>query len=127
MEKSVKTRPQLATPNAIAQVVQTIVASKKPQKIILFGSHVAGKAKWDSDVDLLVIMETDIPPHQRALEIRRLFARLPCPMDLFVYTSAEVEYWKELPSSFIAHILKQGVVVYEREPAAADAGVGQQS
>ncbi len=127
MEKSDKARPQLVTPNAMNRVVQTIVAFKKPQKIVLFGSRAGGKARWDSDVDLLVIMEADAPPHQRALELRRLFARLPCPMDFFVYTPAEVVYWEALPSSFISHILQHGRVLYEREAETADTGEGRHS
>jgi predicted nucleotidyltransferase len=112
------------TPNALSRVVRTIIEAKKPQKIVLFGSHAQGKARWDSDIDLLVVMEAKGPPWQRALEIRRLFKRLPCPIDLFVYTPSEVEYWQDLSSSFIAHMLKHGVVLYEREPEAADSGMG---
>jgi predicted nucleotidyltransferase len=125
MEKSTKTRPQLVMPNAIDRVVETIVEAKRPQKIVLFGSHAEGKARWDSDMDLLVIMEAEGPPRQCALEIRRLFKKLPCPMDLFVCTPSEVEYWQDLPSSFISHMLKHGVVLYEREPEATDPGMGQ--
>jgi predicted nucleotidyltransferase len=113
--------------NALMRVVQTIVGAKNPQKIVLFGSHAEGKARWDSDIDLLVVMEAEAPPGQRTLEIRQLFKRLPCPIDLFVYTPSEVEYWQALPSSFIAHMLKHGVVLYEREPETADSGMGQQS
>jgi predicted nucleotidyltransferase len=112
-------------PNAIARIVETIVEAKRPQKLVLFGSHAEGKARWDSDIDLLVVMEAEGPPRQRAFEIRRLFKKLPCPMDLVVCTPSEVEYWQDLPSSFISHMLKHGVVLYEREPEATDPGMGQ--
>lgn len=127
MEKSTKIKPQLALSNALEMVVQTVVEAKKPQQIVLFGSHADGKARWDSDIDLLVVMETEGTRLQRALEIRRLFKKLPCPMDIFVCTPAEVEYWQDLPSSFISHMLKHGVVLYAREPEAADPGMGDQS
>ena len=123
MEKSIKTKPQLVMPNAIDRVVQTIVNAKKPLKIVLFGSQAQGKSRWDSDIDLLVVMEAEGLPRQRALEVRRLFKKLPCPMDLFVCTPSEVAYWQDLPSSFISHILKHGVVLYEREPEAADSSL----
>jgi predicted nucleotidyltransferase len=112
--------------HAIDRVVQTIVEAKRPHKIVLFGSHAEGKARWDSDIDLLVVMEDKGSPRQRALEIRRLFKKLPCPMDLFVCTPSEVEYWQDLPSSFISHMLKHGVVLYEREPETADRSLNQQ-
>ncbi len=29
-----------------------------PRRIILFGSHARGEARWDSDVDLLVVLDS---------------------------------------------------------------------
>jgi len=40
----------------ISEVVAEIVESFHPEKIILFGSHVWGKPKEWSDIDILVIM-----------------------------------------------------------------------
>jgi len=127
MEKLQKTTPQLVTPNALETIVHTIVEAKKPHKIILFGSHAEGKARWDSDIDLMVIMEAEGSLQQRAFEIRRLFKRLPCPMDVFVCTPAEVTYWQDVPSSFISHMLRHGTVLYEREPKTAHPGMGEHS
>ncbi len=40
----------------LAQMVERIVKRFTPEKVILFGSHAAGRAGLDSDVDLLVVM-----------------------------------------------------------------------
>jgi predicted nucleotidyltransferase len=47
------------TLQAIREIVQQIVERFRPQKVILFGSYAQGKPTPDSDVDLLVVMETN--------------------------------------------------------------------
>ncbi len=44
---------------ALPLAVERIVQELHPEKIILFGSYANGNPTPDSDVDLLVIMETD--------------------------------------------------------------------
>jgi predicted nucleotidyltransferase len=109
----------------ITDVVDTIVRARHPERIILFGSHADGTNAWDSDLDLLIVTETDLPPVDRVLEIRRVFKQAPCPLDIQVYTPAELEYWKEIPSSFVHQILTQGRTLYERTPGNSGAAVGQ--
>ena len=43
----------------IQKVVQQIVEHFNPQKVFLFGSYANGNPTEDSDVDLLVVMDTD--------------------------------------------------------------------
>ena len=82
----VKTRISLET---IRKVIEPIVAQFHPQKVILFGSHAYGESTKDSDVDLLVVMETgESPLHVAA----RIVASLehPFPLDIIVRTPAEL-------------------------------------
>ena len=44
----------------IQQVVQRIADNYRPDKIILFGSYAEGTANDDSDIDLLIIKETNV-------------------------------------------------------------------
>ncbi|MCX7661924.1 MAG: nucleotidyltransferase domain-containing protein [Candidatus Omnitrophica bacterium] len=55
----------------IKTYAQKIRERFKPEKIILFGSYAYGKPKKDSDVDLLVIMNTKLKPLEQAVIIRR--------------------------------------------------------
>jgi predicted nucleotidyltransferase len=48
-------------PDVIQSVVDHIVQTFEPEKIILFGSYAYGEPKPGSDVDLLVVMKTDRP------------------------------------------------------------------
>ena len=55
-----------------------------------FGSYARGDAGFGSDLDLLVIVETDRRPFtERGLDWRT--ETLPVPVDLLIYTAAEWE------------------------------------
>ncbi len=67
-------------------------------------------------------MDTDVSFVDRALEIRNLFDKVPCPLDIVVYTPEEVAYWREVPSSFVHKIFAEGYVVYDRATEESDRG-----
>ena len=112
------------TQEIIDHVVDVIVQARHPDLVVLFGSCARGDYGWDSDLDLFLVMQTDLPPTERALEVRRLFDRLPCPMDIVVYTPTELAYWRDIPSSFVHQVLSQGVTLYERASKGIGATVG---
>ena len=56
---------------AIQSVVDQIVSGFHPQRIILFGSYAYGTPKPESDVDLLVVMETSLSETAQAVQIYR--------------------------------------------------------
>jgi len=83
-----------------------------PQRIILFGSYASGKAREDSDVDLLIEMEHAGSGLRTAAEIiRRL--KPSFGLDLIIRSEREITSRLEQADSFISDILKHGRVVYE--------------
>lgn len=98
----------------VDQVVETIAGGFDPERIILFGSAANGEWPPGSDLDLLVVMHTDLPRHRRAVPIKLLFSPYPCAMDILVYTPAEVERWTGTTNHIITEALQTGRVVYER-------------
>lgn len=94
--------------------VERLVAALNPYKIILFGSYAYGQPTPDSDVDLLVVMETDLPPIERARQVMRLLRPRRFPVDVVVKTPAEVESGLQQGSPFLREALEKGVVLYER-------------
>ena len=110
-ETTKKTNPTLDL------VVETLIRACPLERIVLFGSHATGHGQWDSDLDLLIVWQTDLPPLERVLETRRLLAGIDCPLDIVVYTPGELDYWKQAPSSFASQILAEGITLYERNPA----------
>ena len=54
---------------AIDDVVRQIVARFRPRRIVLFGSYAEGQPRPDSDVDLLVVLETSLRETEQAVQI----------------------------------------------------------
>jgi len=106
---------------AIRAVAKIIVEKFDPEKIILFGSHAYGHPKPWSDVDLLVVMETNLTPRQQRLEISRQFYHRPFSLDIKVRTPADLAWRLEQGDFFLREVVRKGKVLYERP----DSGVGQ--
>ncbi len=99
----------------INEIVARIVLKFNPDKIILFGSYASGTANNDSDVDLLVIQNTDLPRHKRSFDIQKLLIGSMIPMDILVYTNTEFEKEKNEKSSFLNSAIKTSKILYERK------------
>ena len=95
-------------------IVATLVEKYKPEKIILFGSLATGKMHEWSDIDLLIIKETNERPLDRATNIRQKLNYPRIAIDIFAYTPGEVKCLLEEGSQFIQEILEQGRVLYEK-------------
>ncbi|MGC8719532.1 MAG: nucleotidyltransferase domain-containing protein [Thermodesulforhabdaceae bacterium] len=82
----------------------------KVEKISVFGSYSKRKDLF-TDLDILIIMETDKPFLERTKEIYSLLA-LPVDADILCYTPEEFEKLKSRP--FFKEILKGALVLYEK-------------
>ena len=99
----------------IDDILNKIIKGANPDKIILFGSYGKGQPDENSDLDLLIVKDTDLPLHKRGREIRTLIMDAVFPIDILVYTKNELEEAKDLKFSFIYDVLKTGKLVYERK------------
>lgn len=84
------------------------------QCVLLFGSHARGEAGENSDVDLMVIAESNLPRFKRSRELYKLIKPYPFAMDILVYTPQEVERGKRSPVSFVSTALREGKPLYVR-------------
>jgi len=82
------------------------------EKISLFGSYARGKSDLFTDLDVLVVMDTDKPFTERTTEMYSLLA-LPVDADILCYTPQEFRRMKEAP--FLKKALADEVVLYEKE------------
>ncbi len=97
-------------PSAVERIVEEI----KPNKVVLFGSYAYGVPTPDSDVDLLIILETDAPGKERSWAVSRLLLPRPFPVDILVKTPQEVAQALAKGDFFMREILERGRVLYER-------------
>jgi len=97
------------------EIVQRIRSAANPQKIVLFGSRARNEHRPDSDIDLLIIEESALPRHRRAVPLCDALADMPIDVDteVVVYTPAEVEEWRNAKSAFVTTALREGRVLYE--------------
>ena len=102
---------------AIRAVAKQIADKFHPDKIILFGSYAYGKPRPESDVDLLVIMETSLRLRQQRLEISRALSPRPFPMDVIIHTPQQVQERLAMGDLFLREITTRGKVIYERPRA----------
>jgi len=106
--------PPDVTSDLLAEVTNRIVDRFHPEKVILFGSHVWGSPKKDSDVDLLVIMEAEERSAQRSARVSAECRPKFLPMDIIVRTPSEMKQRLSIGDPFLSRILLQGKVLYER-------------
>lgn len=103
---------KVQTRRTIQEVADKIAKEFKPEKIILFGSWAWGEPTADSDIDLLVIQDTNTPRRERVWQIRDKL-NLYMAMDLLVYTPAEIdEKIHGDRNLFIEDIVNNGQVLY---------------
>ena len=98
----------------ISEIVNKIVFGYNPEKIILFGSYASGNPNENSDLDLFVIKETDVPRPERTMQVRKMIYASMVPVDLIVYTPNEIEESKNNKYSFVYAVLNTGKTLYER-------------
>jgi len=97
----------------IENVTKTIVENFNPRRIVLFGSHARGEGGPDSDLDVIVEMETEDTVRQ-AIEILKTFGLRDWAMDLLVYTPAQYARQQKIIGTLPSMIAGEMRILYER-------------
>jgi uncharacterized protein len=97
---------------AIEDIVQQIAARFHPLRIILFGSTAYGKPHPESDVDLMVVMETTLSEMRQSIEILQATS-YRFGLDLLVYTPQRLAQRMAWGDPLVQEIITQGKVMYE--------------
>jgi predicted nucleotidyltransferase len=97
----------------VSLVVRQIVDRFQPDRIIVFGSYAYGVPQPDSDVDLLVVMETPLRDLQQATLICQSID-YDFGLDLIVRTPAGLKGRLALGDPFLREVVERGRVLYER-------------
>ena len=96
----------------IRGIVRRIADEFHPQKIILFGSYAYGIPRPESDVDLLVIIDTPVREAQQALAIRQFINPL-FALDILVKRPSTIAQRLVWGDSFLHEVTERGIVLYE--------------
>jgi predicted nucleotidyltransferase len=94
-------------PRFLKRLCRRLVAAGA-QRIYLFGSYARGEADADSDVDLVVLQETELPFFERLREAAACVDP-DWPVDLLVYTPSEWQRMQRQGNAFAELVSEEGV------------------
>jgi predicted nucleotidyltransferase len=98
----------------LRRYLDLLIEHEKPEKIIVFGSLATGDIHEWSDIDLVIVKQTDLPFFRRLREVRRLL-HPRVGTDILVYTPEEFEHMSQNRLFVREEILEKGIVIYERD------------
>ena len=108
--ETVPTGLKVSVGKSLRPAIRKIVQELNPEKIVLFGSYAYGNPNPDSDVDLLVIMNTKASHKDRSWAVSRLLLPRPFPVDILVKTPREVKAGLETGDFFLRECFEKGQV-----------------
>lgn len=99
----------------IEEIKERLIASYDPDRIILYGSRTRGENGEKSDIDLLILKDTEDRPIDRRIQVERILADRLTPLDIVVYTPQEMRHLFSIGSPFIEEVVETGRVIYMRK------------
>ncbi len=98
----------------IQDLLEKLLVDYAPEKVILFGSYAYGTPQASSDIDLLIIKETDERFIDRWVAVRRILSdpKRTISLETIVLTPDEVASRLASGDQFLIEILDKGEVLY---------------
>jgi predicted nucleotidyltransferase len=110
MEKGAEVKIQDPVLN---EILSRLVPEFSPTRIYLFGSRAKGNERPDSDYDLLLVVKSsDRGRLGRMDQARDVLRGIKAGADVFVYTQAEFDEWKDEFSSIPETAVNTGMELH---------------
>lgn len=112
MWRSVYTAPVATIKNqALKKIVHTLKEEFSPSRLFLFGSQAKGLASADSDYDFVVVVPEKKDCRLKSMAQARSLLHEKCNIsaDVFVYSQAEFDEWKNELNSIPETALNTGL------------------
>lgn len=103
-----------ALDESLGRIVSQLRAMPEVEQVILFGSYAAGRRDLMTDLDLLVVMQSQQNFIQRTAALYQQI-QTGVDVDMLVYTPEEFKRQRE--HGIVRQAVRTGKVVYEKERA----------
>ncbi|MGH8949793.1 MAG: nucleotidyltransferase domain-containing protein [Acidimicrobiia bacterium] len=98
----------------VAEALAGALSKGEALRAVVFGSYAAGTADGYSDLDLVVVLDTDRPFLDRGALLPEIFETLPMGIDLLIYTPGEFARGMQERIGIFDSIAREGITIYER-------------
>jgi predicted nucleotidyltransferase len=105
---------------AIDSLVDHIATHFNPEMIILFGSYAYGSPQPESDIDLLVVMDTPDGELETSVAIMKSLPPHAFGIDILVRARPVIERRQAQGDWFLREVLAKGKILYERDRPRVD-------
>jgi predicted nucleotidyltransferase len=106
----------IATDRDLEWIVGRIVARYDTTAVYLFGSYARGSPRDGSDIDLIVVGPSRLPPPRRGSAVAADLASFPLGFDLLFYTDEELADERRDPASFASVSLRNSRLLFGGRP-----------
>ncbi len=96
----------------VDQVTKRIAEAIRPRQIMLFVSRATGRARPDSDLDLLIVYSGDKSKQEVKRSVQRLVPARDFAMDLFVLTPNELETYRHVANTLAREGTERRIACY---------------
>jgi len=100
------------TSEQLNELVQRIVMSVNPLRVVLFGSAARGNMGEDSDIDVMVVMPNGTHRRHTAELLHHQFFGIPYGIDVVVATPSDLEKYRHSIGMIYSTILEEGLDLY---------------
>jgi predicted nucleotidyltransferase len=107
-------RPAAASLAELAARLRAPLEAIGCERAVAFGSYARGTADGYADLDLVLVLPTDLPPLERGQLVRPVVEALPLAVDLLITTPEEYRRGLERGHGVFDAIAREGVTIYER-------------
>ena len=110
-------------PPLIRRMIPRLISSFAPERILLFGSYAKGTNHDSSDVDLLIVANSEGYAGANQRRARQLTSDCFPRVDIVFATPQEVAEAANARSPFLMSILGSGITLYDRQEGRASQAV----
>ena len=106
-------RTYIPTIGQIRESLAPLLESAGARKAVVFGSYARGNADGYSDLDIIIVHDTEKGFFDRASDFGEVRSAWPRSLDMLIYTPNELDEMIEQRRPFIEIALGEGIVIYE--------------